>query len=329
MKSKRKTIIEIFILLGLVFLFNIPTTKAIQREVTISNIADKDTYIDTDNPLSNYGGVNNLMAGYSIFYDIREAYFHFNFSNKPSSFTRAEISLDFWGVSQTMNFSICLIEEDWNEYALDWMSQPNKSQVIGNIIATSSGIYTLDITSLIAGRTNLSICVYIDTDNIIDDYAYITSREGYYLVEDAPQLLWVNMETVEITVTNPTSSGEWERYDYNTVTWTSLGSIDRVTIQLFKATDLIDDITFLYTDNDGSFEAYCSSSYEVGSDYRIKITDYDDANVYVYSDYFSIITGGISGNGIPSYHLLIVLGIIGVVSGFLYIKIRNKKVLIH
>ena len=329
MKSKGKYLIGILIVVGLVFIFNIPTTKAIQREATISNIADKDTYIDTGNPLSNYGGVNNLMTGFSILSDIREAYFHFNFSNKPSSFTRAEISLDFWGVSQTMNFTVCIIEEDWGEYTLDWTSQPTKGQVIGNIITTSSGIYTLDITSLIAGRTNLSICVYIEIDNYVADYAYVTSREGYYFVEDAPQLLWVYMETVEINVISPTSSDEWERYDYHMVTWTSLGPIDRVTIQLFKGTDLIDDITFLYTDNDGSYEAYCSSSYEVGSDYRIKITDYDDANVYDYSDYFSIITGGIGGNGIPSYNLLIILGIIGVVSGFLYKKIRNKKVLIH
>ena len=329
MNSKGKSIIGIFIVLGLVLFFNIPTTKAIQREAAISNIADKDSYIDTANPLSNYGGVNNLMTGYSFSSDIREAYFHFNFSNKPVSFTRAEISLDFWSVSQTMNFTVCLIEEDWNEFSLDWLSQPTKGPVIGYIIATASGIYTLDITSLIAGRTNLTICVYIEIDNYIADYAYITSREGYYFVEDAPQLLWVYMETAEFTITSPTSSSEWERYDYHMVTWTSLGSIDRVTIQLFKGTALVDDITFMYTENDGSYEVYCSSSYDTGSDYRIKITDYDDVNVYGYSAFFSIITGGIGSNGIPSYHLLIILGILGVVSGFLYKKIRNSKVLIY
>ena len=133
------------------------------------------------------------------------------------------------------------------------------------------------------------------------------------------------METVEINIVSPTSSDEWERYDYHMVTWTSLGSVDRVTIQLFKGADFVDDLTFMYTDNDGSFEAYCSSSYEEGSDYRIKITDYDDVNVYDYSDYFSITTGGIGSNGIPSYNLYIIFGIAGVVIGFLYKRVRTKK----
>lgn len=314
------------IALGLVFVCHIPTVKAIQREITVSNVAYKDTYIDTANPLANYGGSSNLMTGYGIFADIREAYFHFNFSNKPISFIRAELSFEFWGVSQTMNFSVCLIEEEWGEFTLDWVSQPSKGQVIGNIFVTLSGIYTLDITSLIAGRTNLSVCVYIDLDNYVEDYAYITSREGWYNEEDAPQLLWVYMETAEITITSPTSSDEWEHYDFYIVTWTYLGSIDRVTIQLFEGTNLIDDITIMYTDNDGSYEVYCSSSYGTGSNYRIKITDYDDANVYGYSDYFTIITGGGLGGGIPSYHLFIILGIIGVVSGFLYKKSKIKKI---
>jgi len=126
LKIKSTTIIGIVIVLGLIFIYNIPSIKAIQREATVSNIADKDTYIDTANPLSNYGGSSNLMTGYGIFSDIREAYFHFNFSNKPSSFIKAEVSLEFWGVSQTMNFSVCLIEEEWGEYTLDWVSQPSK-----------------------------------------------------------------------------------------------------------------------------------------------------------------------------------------------------------
>jgi len=25
-----------------------------------------------------------------------------------------------------MNFSVCLIEEEWGEYTLDWVSQPSK-----------------------------------------------------------------------------------------------------------------------------------------------------------------------------------------------------------
>ncbi len=325
MKSKGKflAIAGIFIILGLLFISNIPDIKAIQREATISNIAYKDTYIDEANPSLNYGGSNNLMTGWSTLGEIREAYFHFNFSNKPTSFIRAEISLEFSRVSQFMNFSVCIIEEEWDEYTLDFLSRPSKGQVIGNILVTGNGIYTLDITSLIAGRTNLSICVYDDPYKpvIVLDYNHITSREGYSSVEYAPQILWVYMETAEITVTSPTSSSEWEQNNNYLINWTSLGSIDKVTIQLFKGSNLIADIALTYTDNDGSYEVYCSSSYGSGSDYRIKITDYDDANVYGYSEYFSIIS-----IGIPSYHIFIILGIIGVASGFLYKKSKNKKI---
>lgn len=202
-----------FFFIGLTIIFGLslsfPSAKAITRECYISSIAERDTYVDTANPTSNYGGVNNLMAGFSIFSDIREAYFYFNFSNKPSNYIRAEISLEFWGVSQAMNYIICLIEESWNEFSMTWINKPNKGQIIGNLLVTSDTIYSIDVSSLITGRTNLSICVYIEIDNYVDDYAYITSKEGYYYAEDAPQLKWIYTETAEISITNPNSSSDW------------------------------------------------------------------------------------------------------------------------
>ena len=53
MKNKK-----IVILLGLFFIsgliFNIPLTKAIIRNVSVSTVAEKDTYIDSYNPTSNF-----------------------------------------------------------------------------------------------------------------------------------------------------------------------------------------------------------------------------------------------------------------------------------
>jgi hypothetical protein len=268
------------------------------------------------------------MAGFSLFSDIREAYFYFNFSNKPSNFIRAEISLEFWSVSQTMNYTICLIEESWSELSMTWINKPNKGQTIGNLIVTSDTIYTIDVTSLIAGRTNLSICVYVEIDNYVDDYAYITSKEGYYLAEDAPQLKWIYTETAEISITNPTSSSDWQEGNTYTITWDSLGSITRVKIELFKASNLIEELTFMYTDNDGSFDFYVASysNYQEGSDYRIKITDYDDSRVYDYSNSFTIIVSrGISDFNIPSYNVFILLGITGIILTGLIIKARKNS----
>lgn len=83
----------------------------------------------------------------------------------------------------------------------------------------------------------------------------------------------------------------------------------------------------MYTDNDESFDFYVASylDYQEGSDYRIKITDYDDSNVYDYSDYFTISEyGGISDLGIPSYNLFILLGITAIALTSLIVKSRKR-----
>jgi hypothetical protein len=323
MYSTKKTI---FIFMGILVFFGIllslPTGNAITRERYISTIAEKDTYVDTANPTSNYGGVNYLMTGFGIFSDIREAYFYFDFSDKPQNYIRAEISLDFWGVSQTMNYTICLIEESWNENSMTWINKPEKGEVIDNILVTSDTIYTIDVTSLISGRTNISICVYIEVDNYVDDYAYITSKEGYYLDEDAPQLKWIYTETAEITVTSPSSSSGWQEGGTYTISWSSVGSISEVTIELFKASTQIEEITFISTENDGSYSFYVSSlgDYEEGDDYRIKITDYDDENVYDFSEYFSLTARSLPS--IPGFGLEIFISIITVSMIYLVRKVR-------
>lgn len=326
-KSKQNVIL---FLLGIILIFGlfitIPSTKAITRERYISTIAEKDTYVDTANPTSNYGGVSYLMTGFGLFGDIREAYFYFNFSDKPQSYIRAEISLEFWGVSQTMNYTICLIEESWNEYSMTWLNKPDKGEVIDNIMVTTDTIYKIDVTSLISGRNNISICVYVEIENFVEDYSYITSKEGFYIDEDAPQLQWVFTENVEITVTNPSSSSSWQEGNTYTITWNSEGSISRVTIELFKASNQIEELTFLYTENDGDYNFYVSllEDYEEGDDYRIKITDYDDQNVYDFSEYFSINERNYSDVSIPGFgvHVLITITCFSLIT--LIVKVRRK-----
>lgn len=329
--NKKAILIYIGLILIVGTIFILPTGWGITREKSISSIADKDTYVDTIDAMANYGGVDNLMTGFSWSGDIREAYFHFNFDDKPDDYIRAEISLEFWGVSQTMNFTVCLIEESWDEISMTWLNKPNKGQTIGNLLVISSDIYTIDITSLISGRTDISICVYIELDNYIEDYAYITSREGYYFVENAPQLLWISTETAEITITNPTSSSNWQDYNTYTITWSSVGAISNVKIELFNASSLIEDLTITYTPNDGNFEFYVSSyeNYQPGSDYRIKISDYDDSNVYAFSDYFSINTES-TNNGsdlpvsIPNYNIFLIIGISGLIAVILIKNVTKK-----
>ena len=293
LNKKKFVIVGILIVIGLTFY--ITPIKGITRDGTISTVAEKDAYVCTYNPTSNYGGKDWLIFGNYIS-GWREAYLYFNFSDKPADWTKAEISIDMYSVSETFDVTACLINDTWDEYSINWMNKPEHREIITTFTVSEGRIYKIDITDYIEGRNSISICVnasnYLQTG-----YVQGHSREGYwsFAPEGAPQLIWTYPETAEITVTSPTSSGNWQDYNTYTITWTSLGPISQVIIQLYKGAIFVEDITFLYTDNDGdySFYVYSSENYE-GTDYRIKITDYDDANVYDYSDYFSINEGNYS-----------------------------------
>ena len=196
------------------FLYSIPKVKGSQRELTVYDIAGRDIFVDSANPTENYGGSNILKAGHGISDEARETYFsfhiftreaylHFSFSNRPNDLIKAELSLALWSVSQIMNFTICMIEEDWDEETMTWDdNKPNKGQIIDYLVVTSNGISKVDITSIAAGRNEFSICIYIEDDNYIDDYAYITSREGYDHSEGAPKLVWTFLNEDNFLVYN-------------------------------------------------------------------------------------------------------------------------------
>ena len=74
-------------------------------------IATKDTYVNTFSATSNYGGQDWLYTGMYFGSNIVEAYFCFPLTSKPDSWSKAEISLNFWSVGETLKFNISLIEE--------------------------------------------------------------------------------------------------------------------------------------------------------------------------------------------------------------------------
>lgn len=293
MKKKR--------LLGLVCLLiifgvmsDITLVKGGTNYITISTIASKDTYVNSYHPTSNYGGQNSLSAGFYFTGDILESYLFFSFIDKPDNWVKAEISLDIWGVDMTMNLTASLIEENWDEYTMTYINKPiagpfEDEEVITYLLITSSGIYKFDISDYIQGRENISVCLYTEIENYVDDYIYITSREGYYswAPEDAPQLIWTYPETTSITITNPTSSSSWRAGTLQEITWTSEGSITNVDIDLYKG-----GILKFYVDgtpNDGSIYWDLPTDIESGTDWRVRIADSDDPSTYDYSDYFEIL----------------------------------------
>jgi hypothetical protein len=287
---------KFFVIVGIIFVigltFYITPIRGITRDGTISTVAEKDAYVETYNPTSNNGGKDWLIFGNYIV-GWNEAYLSFSFSDKPAGWTKAEISIDMYSVSETFTVSVSLINDTWDEYTINWINKPIHREVITTFTVAESKIYKIDITDYIEGRNSISICVNA-SDYLQTGYVQGNSKEGAYSSEDFPQLIWTYPETVEITVTSPTSSDNWQDYNSYSITWTSIGPISHVIIQLYKGTTFVEDITYLYTENDGdySFYVYSSENYD-GTDYRIKITDYDDANVYDYSDYFSMINESI------------------------------------
>ena len=288
MKNKKIVILlSLFFIFG--FIFKITPIRAISTDQTISTVAEKDSYVESGGATSNYGGKNWLIFGDRIL-GWNEAYLYFNFSNKPTGWTKAEVSIDMYSISETFNVTASLITNSWDELTITWLNKPVHGEVITTFTVAEGNIYKIDVTDYIAGRDYISICLNA-SDYLQGGYVQARSREGSYSwsPEGYPQFIWTYLETTEITVTSPTSSSDWQELNTYTIMWTSLGTITDVVIQLYKGDTFVEDITYTYTDNDGSYDFYVSSSdnYD-GTDYQIKIIDYDDSNVFVYSDYFSI-----------------------------------------
>jgi len=271
------------ILFGIII--NISPVKGITRDATISTVAERDSYVESDSPTSNNGGKDWLIFGDYIF-GWNEAYLYFNFSDKPTGWTKAEISIDMYSVSETFNVTVSLINDTWDEYTINWMNKPEHREIITTFTVAEGKIYKIDITNYIEGRDNISICLNA-SDYYQNGYVQGHSIEGAYSSEDFPQLIWTYPETAELTVSLD--------YETNTIKWVSSGSIEYVKIELYEDSTFVDTI-ISKTNNDGEYVWYIYG-YDYGDNYRIKISDYDDERVYDYSEYFSIVSAGANGNG--------------------------------
>lgn len=284
--KKRKILILLLMFLIPSFIIGVPSVQAIVRDETISTIAEKDTFVRQYYPTNNYGGQSYFLVGRDVWGTALETYLYFNFSDKPVNWKSAEIAFDLYSIDSTVNLSVYLIEDSWEELTLTWNNKPSKGEMIDSFLVSAEKIYKVNVSDYIAGRNNISICLW--TPELLS-YNQIQGdpKEGYF---DPPQLIWTYETAVEITITSPLSTDEWFELNTYTIRWNSTGSIGRVKIELFKGASFVEDITYTYTDNDGEYDFYVSSSknYNGDTDYHIKITDYDDPNVYDYSDDFSI-----------------------------------------
>jgi hypothetical protein len=126
-----------------------------------------------------------------------------------------------------------------------------------------------------------------------------------------------------LTVTTPDSLTAWEMGTSQDITWTSIGSIADVKIELYK--DGVFEMEIIAsTTNDGTYNWDIPTDLEDGIDYQIKISDVSNSATYDESSNFAITSVDIPGV-IPSYNLYIVIGIMCVVSVIL-LKKRFKLI---
>ncbi len=304
----------IFLLTPLMF---IPSIHAVNREITVSGIAEQDAITSSGTPDIPIGSMqDNLEAGYNIVGNYLESYLYFNFTNKPTNYSKVELSLHFWGKDfpgPELNLTICLIEESWDEQTITWNNAPSKGQVLGYYIYNNDapGVYKLDISSVVDGIANLSVCVYMEMDNFVENSAPFYSSEDYLMQEQAPQIIWTYIEDATFTVIKPDSLSEWSDSDTFSITWLSQGQIEHVRIELFEGSTPITNISS-YQPNDGIYNWTIPSYLNLsGTNYLIKISDYYDPAVYGFSEPFSINIETINLQIlIPGYPMFLLFGFI-------------------
>lgn len=254
-------------------------------ETSYKTVAEKDTYINSYYPSNNYGGQDWILIG--DFMGMCEAYFQFNFTDKPAVWKRAEISIDLYSISATTQITITLITASWEEYGLTWLNKPAHGPIITQITAAASQIYRFDVSPYIEGRTALSICINSST---VAQTGYIqgTAREGVYSFspEDAPTLHWV--VDAEFSVTAPAANSVLG-VGTHSIQWIYIGpSFANVRIELYKDGLALETI-YYSTPNDGehTWQIYSFDDYN-GGGYQLRLSDYNDASICTLSGVFSI-----------------------------------------
>ncbi len=190
-RSKSKIIILILLMIGITILLSITSVRCDTYAKTVSTIGDNDAYVRKSTPASTYGNYGFIIVG---FYDnFTEGYFHFSFEDKPNNYTKVEIYLYSYETTGSIEISVMLITEYWNEDTITWANKPDHGEIIKTI--SGGGGYYIDITDYINGD-GISICLNA-SNNLQTNYSAINSLEGVYS-DETPRLIWTYEEEISI-----------------------------------------------------------------------------------------------------------------------------------
>jgi len=186
--------------------------------------------------------------------------------------------------------TVLYIEKDsYYNYPIQWETTGDINYVT---IELYEGDYYVD--SITAGTANDGYYEwYVYYSDGYDGSNYRIKISDYYdsSIYDLSDYFEIKLEEAKTIQVNYPYSGTYDVYETERcpcyIDWGYTGSIDYVTIELYKGTTLVKTIAS-WISNTGSYEweIYYSDGYD-GS-YRIKVSDYYDSSVYDFSSYFKI-----------------------------------------
>lgn len=184
MKKKNTSILILGLFFGSLILSAIPVYAEEEKYTT----ADADSYINENYPTSNYGYAQFLHVMTSDYISEAEAYFHFDFTDKPDNSIKAEIEIDLYTTPIPFHVTVYLITGVWDEYTLTWNNKPLLGELIASLTISTCDI-SFDVSDFIKGD-GISICLKTTSSTQIGMLtAY--SREWTY---SPPQLIWTYEE---------------------------------------------------------------------------------------------------------------------------------------
>ncbi|MFX1313737.1 MAG: DNRLRE domain-containing protein, partial [Promethearchaeota archaeon] len=137
--------------------------------------ATKDSYVSSYDREINYGGQNFLYLGIWNIYEY-EVYLYFDLDLIKLGWNNVYLYLDFSLVSDTMEFEVFKIVDNWDEFSINWNNKPSvfKGLLLFSFQVSDNGLYNIKFKPEIS-ENSFSMCIRASDG---DNYASLSSREG-------------------------------------------------------------------------------------------------------------------------------------------------------
>jgi len=235
MKEMKKN--KIFLTMIFLTLFGILNCMNVKADGNFLLISDKDSYVNVDDPLTNYGLSQSLRLDTNY-----EIYLHFTFPQEYFDYRWEKINMTLYShayTSGTINISICTTSNVWEEDTIVWDNKPSHGTLLASyqekadweIEDYTLNVY-LDLLNFITNngrlkQDELSLCIYSEfSENIM----YVT-----YNSKDS--LAWgtYNGARIELTGTHdPSGENTPNIYSYDLFLFVLIAILSSIFIILRK-----------------------------------------------------------------------------------------------